>query len=611
MMFKELWASLSVASVLTFGGAGVLRADDNSDVLALIQAAESSFRPVTAAEMVATRNELVTALDELEKYLRNSGDEIAEGWFKYLNWTVLQQQVRNPTGPDQVVLSGLLTRFFKSYDGLEGVAFLKARGHLRKFTAYSALFYSADPQAVYRGKLAEMKALVQRGPIRQLDVEGVQDLSHLNGWLLEGGQAPKLAERIRQIFSYSNLQVSLGSALLGNETVVRVDENTPIKDYILGSYVTGTARTKAEGKIIFYPNKDVADVRLELRGQTNSSSVARQGRVSVYSTAQTSIFAHKRFGFDGDRFLTYPATVQCVTRSQINSVSAPPIVRRIAWRKAHQLKPQAERIASQRTQQQVGAQLNEQVVHLLKQANSVFGVNLQQPLVRLGFRPMLHSSSTTSQSLHSNFLLARNDDLGAALPPPAKVGNSNIDFAVHESTFANTLDILLGGLKIADQDSAGIAELMLKYVPEALRVDPTDDDWYILLVDESPFLLQFKDGNKITATLNMKKFVRREVERQNGPMQVAEDLRMVVTYSIDQREGGWTAQRVGDVTITSPKPIDPDLSAFMLEKARAFYAESIDIESDIIPEGLLSFKILLRSLGTQGGWLRLGADYIK
>ncbi len=589
-------------------------ADDNveAELQQLLQAAPAEFKSIDATAMTSARNQLVKAMNELEKYLNASGPDVAAGWFRYLGWEKLQEQLaRGAQGPDIAVLDELVSRYFKSYDGLDNQAFLKMRQQLRTYRAYSRLHYAANPRQDYLDKLEAMRRLIAGQKLRSLDVETVQELSHIHGWLVEGGQAVRVTQRLRQAFAHNNAQVNVRSSVIGDEPVVVVDERSPIRESILGAQVSGRAHTEATGRVIFYPNKQTADVRMELKGNTKSSSVARQGRVAVNTSGTTSIFAYKRLGFDGEKFFAYPADVQCNTRSTITSVSAPPLIRRIAWRRAQKMKPQGDRIASQRTSEKVAGELNQQMQVLLAQANTAYALNFHKPLVRLGFQPMLGSSSTTRDVLQANFLFARNDDLGSATPPPAPLGKSNIEASLHESSLANTLDILLAGLKIADQDAASLAETVYDDVPEELRIDLRDDDWYLVLTDKSPLLLRFQDGNRLSITVSAQRFVRREVEEQNGPKQVAENIRLDVLYVLDPLQNGWLARRVNGVKITSPEAIDPDLLRFMQEKAGAFFAAEINVKRDIIPEGLLSFKVLLNSLSMQGGWLRLGADYIR
>ena len=78
------------------------------------------------------RQQLNTALDELDALLQRSGEDREEGWKKYLRWDAVQAQLEAEQ-PDVRKLQPELAQFYRNHNGLEMDQFTGVRDSLRDY----------------------------------------------------------------------------------------------------------------------------------------------------------------------------------------------------------------------------------------------------------------------------------------------------------------------------------------------------------------------------------------------------------------------------------------------------------------------------------------------
>ena len=91
---------------------------------------ESKFVPWPAARLEERREQLDTALEELDALLQRSGEDREEGWKKYLRWDAVQSQLEADK-PDLRKLQPSLAQFYRNHNGLEMNQFTGVRDSLR------------------------------------------------------------------------------------------------------------------------------------------------------------------------------------------------------------------------------------------------------------------------------------------------------------------------------------------------------------------------------------------------------------------------------------------------------------------------------------------------
>ena len=78
-----------------------------------LKESESKFVPWPAARLEERREQLDTALEELDALLQRSGEDREEGWKKYLRWDAVQSQLEADK-PDLRKLQPSLAQFYRN-----------------------------------------------------------------------------------------------------------------------------------------------------------------------------------------------------------------------------------------------------------------------------------------------------------------------------------------------------------------------------------------------------------------------------------------------------------------------------------------------------------------
>lgn len=132
----------------------------------------------------------------------------------------------------------------------------------------------------------------------------------------------------------------------------RVDTVRPVKKMVLGSHVTGTSRTIGQVNVDVNAGEDHATFAVAFAGRTQTRTVGRSGPACIYSHGQTDFTVRRRVAFSPvEGFWSEPTVVQSRTRIVLDGVEATKpglrgrIIRRVAWRRANEMRAASEAIA--------------------------------------------------------------------------------------------------------------------------------------------------------------------------------------------------------------------------------------------------------------------------
>jgi hypothetical protein len=118
-----------------------------------------------------------------------------------------------------------------------------------------------------------------------------------------------------------------------------IDVTTPVRQTVLGAWVTGTAHTHAVVTNVFKPSDTDAQVYIVMTGSTVSDTVAAKSKARVYTTTTTQFRVWKLIHFEGESFVASPAGIETQTWSctrGVGSTACLPLVNRIVRRVASQ-----------------------------------------------------------------------------------------------------------------------------------------------------------------------------------------------------------------------------------------------------------------------------------
>lgn len=160
-----------------------------------------------------------------------------------------------------------------------------------------------------------------------------------------------------------------------------VTRTTPVRQCVLGAWVTGTAHTQAKVDLLFQPNESEAQFYILLTGQTVSNTVGASGPARVYTTATTRFRAWKLVRFTEGRFDTSPAGIRSTTTTQVSCIGSTArtrlvdrLVRRVATNRVAETRGYTTWFADQQARRRVLESFNESVDDAIDDANEQLSV---------------------------------------------------------------------------------------------------------------------------------------------------------------------------------------------------------------------------------------------
>jgi hypothetical protein len=571
---------------------------------AIARAAERP--PDPQAVLAEARSGLIARLDQLEQFLAGGGEENQRQWAQWLKVSALRQELARPQ-PDVQTLRAIHARFFQNQAGLELSPVLAVRNGLSEFMTALEFASAPSPADLYRRRLAELEKCLGK-----LEAEPEVIDAHRAGaiaaWLSPLGEnSAKLASAIQARYCRINGVAQISRRFINLLMAQKVEEQNFITDFVLGSRIWGPSFTTGQVSFGTLPNsrQGTLEVRLEAQNST-PANVAQRGRISVYSSAYTSIRASKQVNIN-DRGLTLiPAVASAATSVQINDVEARTrITERLASRRANQLLPQAEQAAAQRAQTEASGKLDAQADAALGGVHETFCDKIRAPLIRLDALPP--RLQFTSDEDHLRILLGQHNRAQLAVATPAPLVPLKYDLAgyAHESLVTNLCESLLVGATVNDKAWLELMNLLTGSSPRALWVHDRGERWSVRFAEQQPLLARF-DGDRIDVTLRLANVTRGQRHFEN-PVEV--EVRFVPKTT---REGP-AFVRDGELTIRFPESTtdesETELRQWLTRKFSAVFPEELHLHGLVPPSGGSLGKLRqleLVEFRSTGGWLALG-----
>jgi hypothetical protein len=518
---KWVW---SVASVVWLALVGSTRAADlplmgnRQPLLAEIQQAAGKT-PDARQSAEAARKRLHTSIEQLERFLARGGSTFAAQWRESLKLAELKAELLQPV-PDKAELQSILDRFYRNQAGLESPAMTAVRRSLRGYLAASEYAAAERPGELYAERLAELADCLAR-----LDADRELSDAHragmIVGWLESlGDDGRSLARSVRTKYSAANAHAQV-SGRLANFLLARdVAETNFMTDVVLGSVTRGTVFTRGRVSFGMLPNEQQGTLVVHLQGLASSPShVAERGRVSVYSSALTSISANKQVSINDQGVRLAPAQASCSTSIQIRDIEAGSrLVERIAWRRAGRMLPEAENAASQKAASEASSKLDVQANSALGGANHIFCEKIRAPLIRFDALPPSLKFFSDNRHLRLSLSQYNDNQLSAAGAPPAMPLSYDLAGWVHESMVTNLCESLLGGRTVKDQAWLDVTHLLFGNPPRQLWVHDRSEPWSVTFSREQPLETRFAE-DRLGFTLRLTHVTRGEV-RQECPADI-------------------------------------------------------------------------------------------
>ncbi len=528
--FRKLRAALGAWSEEL----AIASADSLSDAAL---SAESKYVPLPPAEATATKAQLSEAVARLDKYL--SGDN-GKAWRDYLRWDDLQQQLAAES-PELDVLAGVYQKFTEDHEGLGMPVFADAATALDSYISVVAASRE-DVQQQYATHLKSLADELAKYSDDQSEELATAIGSRL-GWLQRMRQAGALVRAVRQKHSQPNLFVEASARLVGAGIEQDVDDVGPVRDYILGTDISGTGHTRGRVTVELVPSETNAVLDIMLKGTTATRTTGYNGPATIYTNGNVAIAGRKRVIIDESGFKTYRATGAANTRTTITGIGGGKLVQRVASRKVSEQKGQAERIASDHAAIRVRNRLESQSGGQLGKAHQEFENKFRKPLLRRREFPELLKFRTTEDALFVTGMKANRMQLGAPGVPPQVDGQYDLLLRVHETMINNMAAALLAGVTLHEAEVQQKVIDLQGELPDKLKSDENQDPWSITFAASRPVTIRFADdGFKVTI----------RGQRYTSGDRNFRAMNVTATYKADIDGNGAKLVRQGDLEILPP-----------------------------------------------------------
>lgn len=565
--------------------------------------AESRFHPVTAGEVAAAKTALAESVGKLDAYLAKSGAN-GEGWRVYLKWPVLKEQLA-AAKPDGEALGGVYRQFSADQKGLELPVFANVAAAMESYLNLLAS-ETEDLKAKYVDNLKALAAELKDYAANHTEDLAVAVGGRL-GWLDRTRQALAVVRAVRNRYSQPNLMVAASERLVGAGIAQPVDDTGPVRDYILGTSISGTGHTLGQVTLDLVPSEDHATLETVLVGKTDTRSVGHNGPATIYTTGTAKIAGRKRIVIDADGVHGLPATGTAKVNSQINGISARcGLVEKIATRKAGKSKGEAEMIAGQhagvRVRERVDAQAGEQ----LAKAQADYLDKFRNPLVRRREFPSLLKFRTTADQLYLTALQANRDQLAAPGEAPQVDGEFDLVVRLHESMINNLASALLAGVTVKEEEMQKQVIELRGELPDELKSEADRDPWSITFANSRPISIKFSD-NGFQVTVRGQRYT--SGDREFRAMHVTAD------YKVEHVGNGARLVRQGDLLIVPPNFVQGQtrlstqqitLRTLLQKRFGKLFKEEVKYEGLELPgQWAKAGRLDLKHLNVNGGWAAL------
>jgi hypothetical protein len=426
----------------------------------------------------------------LDRYLKNSGAN-GQGWRAYLKLDDLQAQLKKDLNADPKTLDALAAQYISGASGLELPQFAGVANSLQSYADLLAAYQNSEAKASNDKDLDALADTLEAAAKKPAEVDRRQ-LGQLLNRIAASGQSQALVAAVRGELAQPNLLVHVSKPIVAGGIDDQVDEQTPVKDVILGTDVVGKGHTTGQVTTTLVPNRDHAVVQITLNGQTAARTVGYHGMVTVFSHGNTSLAGTKSVNLDANAFTGDPATAECCTHNNIDciDVCAGPLITRMATKRVYGSTGEAQAIASQHAETRLEGRMDSRAAAMLDNANRTFNEKFRNPLTRRGAFPQQLSFSTTSDWLNVVGLQARSSELGATTVPPDAAADTQLSIRVHESLVDNMNAAVMPGKTIRSlayrrsmRDSAG------------MRYEPAEFNDYLLCLGEASAPAEHRDSS--------------------------------------------------------------------------------------------------------------------
>jgi hypothetical protein len=342
-----------------------------------------------ASEGVGSRR-VTEAIQSLDRWLAASPYRVA--WQSYLRVDVLRRQLADPAHADLDQLAGVLARFSADKSQLRLAPVVRLRNAVESWLVLSSL-----PDGQHLATVAER--IVRRTPagpdgravpsrltallllLKEYAHHPEPRLADAIGdnlqWLARVPDAEPMVTAVRQYYGQPNIWIDISEAALVQAVESAIDREAAVSDQILGTAITGRARTRATTRLAVVPHREQARMTLTVTGTIDSQTVGSNGPARIHNRSLVRFRAEKKIVLDALGMRASPA----VCTAETNTYAAEPtavvpgvrgwVVRRVAARRVRRLRGQADEIASRHAERRIATLIDREADEQLREISQL------------------------------------------------------------------------------------------------------------------------------------------------------------------------------------------------------------------------------------------------
>lgn len=471
--------SLRFVFAIAFAGASacvnqaLVTADETTQWLQLIEQSKSELDPNRLPSQEQTEADVVAAMNAADAFFQRVTDPSNhDAWMRFLDFGPLQSAI---AGDESVAKRGnaaveLSQRLSGPEEGLELSRLVALRESLDRYLA--ALRYGNPERglAVIERQLETLAGILspEENAIEQtestprtladLSGEEVAQIESIVETLAAANQASDLVSRITGRYSSPNLRAFVDGRVISDAITRPVNNPERVNDCLLGTRIIGDARVVGNVTGSLLPSEGNIRLLIRLDGQFSTSTKGYNGPVTLRSSGFGQVYAARQLVITEKRVFAGEPIATASLSTQINQINHPlKLVRKIASKKAAEMKPQAEAISRRKLQDRVLEGFRQQTDEEASRTFPDLDAKMRPWLRRLDLPAPTRTIGSTTDAVHVRATMRRPFGLSAPGEGPSLSmvrtatssgtypGGYSAAIQVHESILNNTVMKLLAG----------------------------------------------------------------------------------------------------------------------------------------------------------------------
>jgi len=305
--------------------------------------------------------------------------------------------------------------------------------------------FTESDRSVVATKEPEHVQTVLPGSEEPLITKAIDRLSTIkNAWTTSGQQSAAPENKGNETPT-TLVWVRMSRGFLAKQMEREVDRKKPVRDFILGTTISGESRTIGKTRFLLYPNDNQALGEVEFVGEVHGQTIGHNGPATLDYKSDSTFRAHKRLTIGESGLSASAAIADAPTRLTATNIRTglpwlrDRIVRRIAWRRVANSQSEADAIASDHTADDIRHGLDKRMNESVASIQNQVQVQLAK-LQRDGKdKPLALRSRSTSDYVEVALCRAgtKGDDVNIPSFPVA--GNPEIAVRLHRTMLVRVM----------------------------------------------------------------------------------------------------------------------------------------------------------------------------